>query len=348
VDETQNSNPEVEKYLDSDRFRRDFFGYKLPEETRLSYIFLNRTPMAYQTPPVHPEDVDRWRLYPIVEQHARFGQRALGALYNLRRGLDMEADRLFLEINRDRMLYGLLREYAGRMNYMIARNLVGESFPPHSYGAQKLPQRLNAVCATPWQQRDWGTPCWDVKTMIDLGHREFSEHYDRLTMTTPDFSDLIHSNDFVDTLNLMVSIGEADRTLPMREGRAGWLKLAAQVLRVKEVEVCDELFTDADPMNGYIRRQVITPGTVIFSNTADDGNAHASDFFMASPPADDVKRAGLPVEEGVREPGGPLLWMDCRVDLNPPDVAAKIKYYGAPRKHRESMVAVLHVAGSKE
>ena len=212
------------------------------------------------------------------------------------------------------------------------------------------PSDLKVTPGTTWATAATATPVTDVQTLMALGREKYGENYNRLTMTSVAFRQLIATTQFRDMSAVYRQlVGITAATFPATD-MARMTNIAGMMLGA-QIELYDSKYYTQNNAGTTSSATNFLPDTkVILSSTANDGDGDVTDFANAVVTESIV--AGLTGTNfaggGAGGFGGPAYGPVSYVtlsshDLNPPGVVCWGVARGMPRKRRKSAEAVLTI-----
>lgn len=283
---------------------------------------------------------------PNVKIGQRLGQRLLNRIRQLERGEMTVAGQNALADWDQSLAANLLLGVRWRMNVMACAMMI-DAFSYNRWGIKLtnatwgMPANLKVTVGTAWSNVA-STPLSDIWGMDQVASLAYGVTYDTVTMTTPDFRNMIATTEFANkaTLTLGAYFLTTPAALPTKQDPR-MMQIAGQVLN-KTIVLDDFQFNVRNNDGTTTTSRALPTGTVLLSRAQDNGNAQTWDMANSVPTeaiaADMIGNA----PDGIGgEQYGPIAYFTGREDLNPPDVSAWAVARCFPRKHIPEATAVL-------
>ncbi len=275
-------------------------------------------------------------------------QGVLNRLQNLRRtATPVVGDVEFIENWENTVAENLVMGLRERINSLICGmyldgtdyNRLGIDLRSVSWG---MPSDLKVTAGVTWDTPATATPITDMQLIItEVGPDNYGEVYNRVTMGFKAFRYLTQTAEFQARVSGELRFPfNSNAQLNVRDTGA-MLTLLSNILGV-EVEVYDGSFWERTNNGTKVRSRVLPANKVIFSNSEDDNNGMAFDWANGIV-TESVVGSVLNVGGFTGEEFGPVSYWTGQPDLNPPELKAWSVVRGFPRRHRETMSAVLTI-----
>jgi hypothetical protein len=209
-------------------------------------------------------------------------------------------------------------------------------------GSWGMPSDLKFNAAASWGTTGSSTPITDILTARLYAQQKYGETYDRLTLTTPDFINLVSSTEFKQLVPGLVNAPIPTTGYNARDPRM--LQFASQLLEM-EVEQENKLIFNQNADGSISTTRVLPQGTVLMSVAADDKDSTAMDFANAVVTEATVAgMVGDPDNVAGGQQFGPFGYFTGNSDLNPPNLIAWAVARGFPRKFRKTCTSTINVS----
>jgi hypothetical protein len=276
---------------------------------------------------------------PKVKLGSRVGEGMIRQLQNLSDSVNItDGDAELITGWENRMALNLVEGIRTRMNVLACAMMLDDV----SYdrlgikidGTWNTPADLKVVLsgADRWISGNTAaTPLADIREMQRVA-RTYGQVYDRITMAGDTFLAVTQTDEFKDNINFLYrfevpagAIPTSTRTLvELFEQMTGLiLELEDSTYRQRAAGGANEI------------HRVFPEEKVLFSNSADDGNASVMDYSNGTVIESLVAPlANAAIREAVGgEQRGPYAYYNTNPTLNPPDLVAWAVQAGWPRKH---------------
>lgn len=204
-----------------------------------------------------------------------------------------------------------------------------------------MPSDLKVTTGTSWATAGSATPIADMAAIITLGREKYGVTYDRVTMSTTTFGQMVATTEFQAKSAGYWRFTFPASGFPSPNDRKTLAMIAGGILGDVTVELYDaQMALEAnDGTISYVR--YLPVDNVLFTSSALD-NSGVMDFANATVIESIVADAVSGVVGGFNGPTrGPVGYTSA--DHNPPTLTLWGVARGFPRKHRESASAVLDV-----
>jgi hypothetical protein len=285
---------------------------------------------------------------PNIKHGQRLGQRLLNRLEALRNNPTAQGENALADWDKN-LAANLLLGVRWRMNALACAMMI-DSFSYSRLGlvisgaTWGMPAGLKVTVGTAWSVAATATPIADIFALDQYARLNYGIMYDKVTMTTPDFRNMIATTEFANkaTLVLGAYFLTTPAALPTKQDPR-MLQIAQQILG-KTIELDDFQYNTRANDGTLSTTRALPTGTVLLSRTQDEGDGSVMDMANAIPTESVV--AGL---TGGNEFGampanqyGPIGYYTRRPDFNPPDVVAWCVAKSFPRKFVSEATAVLN------
>jgi hypothetical protein len=256
--------------------------------------------------------------------------------------LNRSLDNLLIGV-RQRMEYFLIGAALDSVTY----NRLGVNFTA-TFGT---PSDLKVTVSHLWSSPSTGTPVSDLQTQQALGREKYGKNYNRFTMTSVVFRDMIATTEFRDKSALYNQlVGITSATFPIADIPA-MTQMAGRILSA-QIELYDAKYQQENSASTLTVTGFFPDDKVLLSDTSDDNSGMAMDFANGIVTESVVAElTGLTVIGGGENGGfggpvsGPVSYATAASpDLNPPGMNLWAVARGFPRKHDLAMTSVLTVA----
>lgn len=213
------------------------------------------------------------------------------------------------------------------------------------------PSDLKVTVGTVWSTSATATPVANLQTQQALGREKYGKNYNRFTMTSVAFRQMIATTEFRDKAALYNQlVGVTAATFPLADIPA-MTQLAGRILQA-QLELYDAKYQQENSASALTVTAFWPDDKVGLTDTSDDNSAQAMDFANGIVTESIVAdMAGLTVVGGGENGGfggpvsGPVSYVTAASpDLNPPGVNLWAVARGFPRKHDLAMSSVLTIA----
>jgi hypothetical protein len=283
---------------------------------------------------------------PNIKIGQRLGQRLLNRLKQLEDNPSVQGENALRDWDM-KLAENLLLGVRWRMNALACAMMI-DSFAYNRFGIVitgatfGMPSNLKVTVGTAWSTAATATPLSDIWGIDQVASLAYGITYDTVTMTTPDFRNMIATTEFANkaTLTLGAYFLTTPAALPTKQDPR-MMEIATQVLG-KKIVLDDFQYNTRNNAGALTTTRALPTGTVLLSRSQDVGDQNVMDFANGVPTesiaADMI--GGAP--EGLGgEQYGPVAYYSGRPDLNPPDITAWAVVKGFPRKHVVESTAVL-------
>lgn len=223
------------------------------------------------------------------------------------------------------------------MTDSLSYNRLGVNISAATWG---MPSNLKVTVGTAWSNVA-STPLSDIWGIDQVASLAYGITYDTVTMTTPDFRNMIATTEFANkaTLVLGAAFLLAPSAIPTKNDPRT-MGMATQVLG-KTIVLDDFQFNTRNNAGTLSTARALPTGTVLLSRSQDVGDDTVMDFSNGIPTESIVASMIGEGNMGITDQYGPIAFWTGREDLNPPDVTAWAVAKGFPRKHVPEATAVL-------
>lgn len=283
---------------------------------------------------------------PNIKYGQLFTQSIIRRLNRLRRNVATQQDvtnfvNWELE-TANRLLLGIRWRMNQLVCAMMLDSIVYDRLGIKINGSWGMPSSLKAVSTVPWTTPATATPVTDLQVLRqDVGAEQYGVDYDRYTMSTATFLQMVATNQFQTLLS-----GWQQTYLPVGsfDPRDPRLMQAAEAILGGTIARYDGHMQVRTAAGALVQQRVLPHGVVLLDSTANDGDPLVMDWANGS--VTEAEVAGLigdpdnfgPVGEDVR---GPIAYYTGKADLNPPTLTAWGVARGFPRKHNKYATAML-------
>lgn len=282
---------------------------------------------------------------PNIKLGQRLGQKLLNRLKEFEANPTKTGQNALRDWD-NRIAENLLLGIRWRMN-SIACAMMIDSFSYNRLGVNisgatwGMPSNLKVTVGTAWSTAATATPLSDIWGMDQVASLAYGIRYDKITMTTPDFRNMVATTEFANkaTLVLGANFLLAPTAIPTKEDPRT-MAIAAQVLG-KTIELDDFQFNTRNNAGTLTTARALPTGTVLLSRTQDENDDNVMDFSNGIPTESVVASMIGGGPDGINNQYGPLAYWTGRPDLNPPDITAWGVCKGFARKHVPEATAVL-------
>jgi hypothetical protein len=284
---------------------------------------------------------------PNVKIGQHLGQRLLNRIRQLEAGQMSVAGQNAMNDWDMQLAQNLLLGVRWRMNVMACAMMI-DAFSYNRWGIKLtsatwgMPANLKVTVGTAWSTAATATPLSDIWNMDQVASLNYGITYDTVTMTTPDFRNMVATTEFANkaTLVLGANFLLGTTAMPTKQDPRT-MEIAGQVLN-KRIVLDDFQFNTRGNDGTITTARALPTGTVLLSRAQDEGDGNVWD--MANGVTTESVVAGM-VGNGPTGLGGeqygPIGYYTGREDLNPPDLTAWGVAKCFPRKHIPEATAVL-------
>jgi hypothetical protein len=213
-----------------------------------------------------------------------------------------------------------------------------------------MPSDLKVTIGTAWSTAATATPIADILAVRRVGLEKYGVNLNRVTLTTPDFLEMIATAEFRDAASALRGwdlTAASGNTLP--QNNIGLQTVIAErvlsglnQLSSITVEINDRKYWDESTYGVQTSTNYQTVGKIIMTSTENDNNRGAWDWAngeLMESVVDSMFGGAMAMEQGTE---GPLAYATIGdANLNPPGPILWGAGTGFTRKHMEAASAVL-------
>jgi hypothetical protein len=290
---------------------------------------------------------------PNVKHGDRLGQKTLNRIKAIEENrMPMVGGTNRLKQWEQELVANLLLGVRWRMNMMAAAMML-DTFSYDRFGVKLsavtwgMPSDLKVTPSVSWATAATATPISDILAIDQVARLKYGITYDKITMSTVDFRDMVATTEFANKATFYMGGGTAFLVTPAAiKTRADpeTRELAMRILG-KEIVWDDTVFNERAGDGSVTTTRALPLHKVLLSRKEDEGNADTWDFANGVPTESIVAdMIGGPAPSGLGgEQFGPIAYYSTSSDLNAPDVVAWAVARCFPRKHVPEATAVLTV-----
>lgn len=287
---------------------------------------------------------------PNIKHGQRLGQKLLNRIDQLSKTPNVAGENALRDWD-SKVAANLLLGVRWRMNVLACAMMIdslnydrlGVKISSATWG---MPAALKVTVSNAWSVAASGTPIADILALDQYASVNYGITYDKVTMGTSDFRNMVATTEFANKATLVVQAPVAGFLLTSAALRTKsdpeMLNLAGMVLG-KKIEL-DNFVFNTRANNGTIQTARALPaGTVLLSRTQDERDDNIMDMANGMPTESLVagmiggnRFGALPTNQY-----GPIGYYTAREDLNPPDVVSWAVAKAFPRKMVPEATAVL-------
>lgn len=204
-----------------------------------------------------------------------------------------------------------------------------------------MPADLKITIGTAWTTTATAKPIDDILAAKYLAQEKYGEMYDRVTMTSTDFRELIATDEFKAKAQLYSQISFPAGSFPSQD--LGTMKNLVGLMLGMQVELYDSKYWQEAAAGTVAATSFLPAGKIVLSDSNDDNTGEAIDWANGIVTESTVSAMGSTgMIGGFDGPEyGPVGYATVPQDLNPPNLTLWAVARGFPRKHRLSSTAVL-------
>jgi hypothetical protein len=283
---------------------------------------------------------------PNIKHGQRLGQKLLDRIRQLESGSMSVSGENALRDWDTRLAENLLLGVRWRMNALACAMMI-DSFSYDRWGVKVsggtwgMPSALKVTVGTAWSTAATATPLSDIFGVNQVARLTYGIEYDKVTMTTPDFRNMVKTTEFANQATMI--LGAAFLLTPailQTKNDPKMQELARQVLGMT-IELDDFQYNTRNNAGTIASTRALPTGTVLLSRSQDEGDGQVMDMANGVP-TEAIAADLIGGYEGLGgEQYGPVGYYSGRADLNPPDVTAWAVAKAFPRKHVPEATAIL-------
>jgi hypothetical protein len=285
---------------------------------------------------------------PNIKLGQRLGQRLLDRLQQLEQGVLVEGENALRDWDMklaENLLLGIRQRQNALACAMMLDALTYDRWGLKITGASwGMPSNLKVTPAVSWATAATATPLSDIWAMDQVASLAYGITYDKITMSTVDFRDMMATTEFANRATLVVGANFLLTPAALQtKNDPKMLQLSQQVLG-KEIVLDDHTFNTRNNAGTITSTRTLPLHKVLLSRRQDEKDDSVMDMANGVPTesiAADLIGGG-PDGIGGRQ-YGPLAFYTGRQDLNPPDVVSWAVAKSFPRKFVPESTAVLTV-----
>jgi len=221
---------------------------------------------------------------PNIKRGYAMNQAMLNLLSRLSQSAGTTDDQGLLRNRRVQILDGLLLGVRMTMERMIIGSALDSLTYDHN-GQQfdvgfNTPSDLKVTAGTPWSDSATATPISDIQTLQSTAREKYGVGFDRLTMTSVAFREMIATAEFRDKATLYSQLVLPSAGNFPTSDTAMMNVLAGRILGMS-IEIYDEKYWTETNAGAEVATNFVPTTHVILTSTANDNNAGAMDFANA-------------------------------------------------------------------
>lgn len=207
-------------------------------------------------------------------------------------------------------------------------------------GSFGMPSDLKSTPSNAWSDATNGTPIADIQALRDTAADTYGKEYNRLTMSRKTFSAITKTAEFKAKVTTLLGFAAAAAAINTGD-RMGAESAVSRLLDGMTLEIDDATIARQSDAGVITRSRVLPIGTVLLSNSNDDGDPTVMDLGNAIVTESIVAElmGNAPKGLGGRV-FGPIGYYDG--SLNPPSAIAWAVARCWPRKHQPEATAVIN------
>lgn len=282
---------------------------------------------------------------PNIKIGQRLGQKLLNRIKTLEEGNMAVSGQNALADWDNNLAENLLLGIRWRMNALACAMMI-DSFTYNRFGLQVaggtwgMPAALKVAVGTVWSNIA-STPLSDIYGIDQVARLTYGISYDTITMTTPDFRNMVKTTEFANQATLVIGAQFLVTPTALRvKNDPQMLELAKTVIG-KTIVLDDFQFNTRNNAGTLTSTRALPTGTVLLSRQQDIGDTQVMDMANGIPTEAIVADMIGGVDGLGGEQFGPVAYFTGRNDLNPPDMTAWGVAKAFPRKHVPEATAVL-------
>jgi hypothetical protein len=253
----------------------------------------------------------------------------------------------FLKRTSDGLLLGVRQRMEALMIAMhldgLSYDRLGIKMPNVTWG---MPSRLKVTLTggKTWDNPTTATPVSDINALRTEAKTRYGRTYDRLTMSSQDFDNMIATTEFQNKTRMFLAPNVSFVNLDT-ENQDAMIELARRVIGngIKVIELYDYRYWSKNMAGVRTPYRYLPVTNVILTSTQDDKDASVFDFAdgaVTEKIINDLVGNPLGLSGGER---GPFSYVTFAKDFNPAEMTQWCVRRGFPRRHELSMSAVLKV-----
>lgn len=288
---------------------------------------------------------------PNIKHGQRLGQKLLNRLDMLSKTANVQGENALRDWD-SKIAANLLLGVRWRLNALACAMMI-DSFSYDRLGVKisgatwGMPAALKVTVSNAWSVAASGTPIADILALDQYASVNYGITYDKVTMGTADFRNMVATTEFAAKATLVVQSPVAGfqltPTVLRTKADDEMLRLAGMVLG-KKIELDNFVFNQKRNNGEVVQFRALPTGTVLLSRTQDERDDNVMDMANGIPTESLVagmiggnRFGSLPANAY-----GPIGYYTGREDLNPPDVVAWAVAKAFPRKFVPEATAVLN------
>lgn len=285
---------------------------------------------------------------PNIKMGQRLGQRMLDRLQQLEQGNLVEGENALRDWDMklaENILLGVRQRQNALACAMMLDALTYDRWGLKITGASwGMPSNLKVTPAVAWGTAATATPLSDIWGMDQVASLAYGITYDKITMSTANFREMILTTEFANRATLVVGANFLLTPAALQtKNDPKMLQLGMQVLG-KEIVLDDHTYNTRNNAGTITSTRTLPLNKVLLSRKQDERDDSVMDMANGVPTesiAADLIGGG-PEGIGGRQ-YGPIGYYTGRQDLNPPDVTCWGVSKSFPRKFVPEATAVLTV-----
>jgi hypothetical protein len=232
-----------------------------------------------------------------------------------------------------------------RMNAMACAMMI-DSFTYDRWGIKisggswGMPAGLKVTVGTVWSNIA-STPLSDIFGMDQVARLTYGIAYDKITMTTPDFRNMIKTTEFANQATMILGANFLLTPAALQTKNDPLMMQQAQRVIGKEIVLDDFQYNTKSNDGTITSTRALPTGTVLLSRTQDENNNQVMDMANAIPTESQVASLIGEGEIPSNQYGPIAYYTPASLDLNPPGVVAWGVAKAFPRKFVPEATAVL-------
>ncbi len=286
---------------------------------------------------------------PNIKIGQRLGQKLLNRIAAMEAGnMSVEGQNVLKDWDNN-LAENLLLGVRWRMN-VLACAMMTDSLTYDRWGIKisnatwGMPANLKVTAGVAWSNPSTATPINDILGMDQVARLAYGIEYDKVTMTTPDFRNMIQTTEFANRASLFTSAMFLLTPAAIETKNDPMMLTLAQKMLGKTIVLDDFQFnTRGNDGTLSVGQRALPIGKVLFSRAQDEGDGNIMDMANAVPTEARVANMIGSIDGLGGEQFGPIAYYSGRADLNPPDMVAWAAAKAFPRKFIPEATAVLTV-----
>jgi hypothetical protein len=280
---------------------------------------------------------------PNIKIGQRLGQKLLNRIAQLEAGMNIAGENAMRDWD-NQLAENLLLGVRHRLNAMACAMMI-DSFTYDRWGIKisggswGMPANLKVTVGTAWSNVA-STPLSDIFGMDQVARLAYGVAYDKITLSTTDFRNMIKTTEFANQATLILGSNFLLTPAALQTKNDPVMQDIAKRVIGKTIELDDFQYTTKSNDGTITQTRALPTGTVLLSRAQDENNQTVMDMANGIPTESAI--APLIGEDIPANQRGPLAYYTpADENINPPGVIAWAVAKAFPRKHVPESTAVL-------